>query len=149
MKYFALTQLVPPVPPANRTWLGVPCPREAARTPEAGLLTQVPHGRAPRMSLPDGKDAVSSQEGQAGNPARTRAGFRPFLPAQPGDAPRPSRPGPQPGRAVGTHSEPRLQRPQPPAASQDELVPLARPSDPATVGVQMPPSPPGQSSPTK
>lgn len=46
------------------------------------------------MTSPNGKDAASSQEGQADNPTCARAGFHPSLPTQPGDAARPSNPGP-------------------------------------------------------
>ena len=46
------------------------------------------------MTLPNRKDVASSQEGHADNPTCARVGFRPSLPAQPGDAARPSKPGP-------------------------------------------------------
>ena len=55
------------------------------------------------MTLPNRKDMASSQEGQADNPTCARVGFHPSLPAQPGDAARPSKPGP-PAREGGRYT---------------------------------------------
>lgn len=128
---FALIQLVPTVTTCKpHTAFRCPLSPEAARTQEAGLLTQVPReaGTRSASSKPGKNDILPGRTGRQPPPVPERVSA-PSLPAQPGAHPAPAgqaRPWEGGRHALWAGS----QRPQPPAPSQNDQCPSPGPQIP-------------------